>query len=186
MATDGEYQLIEMTIKPGSRAVEVTDVRRECDSVLCGFAPNWPMQRRQGVFLPTRDLENKIVNTTKLSLRAARSSAIGTGAMLLGAVLVIAGLVSTTSSNAGNQSCPASGSVLIAKFNFNHQSYHFEDPPANHNVVTLTNASAAGATWSSTLAVSGVIVKGGSSSVYTTFTPPQFAGTFSNWRTAER
>lgn len=113
------------------------------------------------------------------SSRVARFLRVGPIMMTLGAALILAGVVgSTVSTNGGNQSCP-SGSVLIAKFNYFH-GYSFEEPAGNEHVVTLSSASASGAHWSSTLAVSGVIVKGGPASVLTTYSPPQYSGTFSN------
>ena len=81
--------------------------------------------------------------------------------MGLGGILVVAGLVGTTAStNGGNQSCP-SGTVLIAKFEYVLHGYLFEQPFGNEHVVTLSNESASGANWHSTLPVSYVIVKGG-------------------------
>ena len=58
--------------------------------------------------------------------------------------------------------CPA-GMELIAKFNVSENgSYTFEKPTGNEAVVVLTNQSSTGATWTSTMGVGLVIVKGGS------------------------
>ena len=84
------------------------------------------------------------MNTATHSLKDTRTSRIGIGVMLLGAVLSIAGLViDHVVAQHGNQSCP-SGSVLIAKFNYRPHSYQFESPAGNEHVVTLTDASAVG------------------------------------------
>lgn len=119
------------------------------------------------------------MNTAAHPVKGTRFSRIGIAAMLLGAILVVAGIVQTTTSDlGGNQSCP-SGTVLIAKFNYDH-GYDFEKPAGNEHVVTLSDTSASGGTWHSTLAVSAVIVKGGPDAVLTTIAPPQYDGEFSN------
>jgi hypothetical protein len=101
--------------------------------------------------------------------------------MALGAVLVLAGIVQTTSShfNGGNQSCPQ-GTSLIAKFNNDDHPYAFDSPAGNEHVVTLSHTSDQGAWWSSTTPISAIIVKGGSSSVLYSIAPPQVTGSFSN------
>src|SRR3954470_20890628 len=101
--------------------------------------------------------------------------------MILGALLVLAGIVQTTSShfNGGNQSCPQ-GTTLIAKFNNDDHPYQFEKPAGNENVVTLSPTSDSGAWWSSTTPISAIIVKGGPSSVLYSIAPPQVTGSFSN------
>jgi hypothetical protein len=99
--------------------------------------------------------------------------------MGLGALLTIGGVVGTTAStNGGNQSCP-SGTVLIAKFDYDH-GYSFSSPSGNQNVVTLSHASADGATWHSTKPISYVIVKGGTDSVLYTIAPAKTDGLFTN------
>src|SRR5689334_25263239 len=83
--------------------------------------------------------------------------------MTLGALLALAGIVQTTSSTGGgNQGCP-SGTVLIAKFN-NDGGYTYEKPPGNEDVVTLSNTSDSGGSWSSTQALSVFIIHGGPAS----------------------
>jgi hypothetical protein len=113
------------------------------------------------------------------SSRYSRFLRAGPIMMVLGGLLTVGGIVGTTAStDGGNQSCP-SGTVLIAKFNYDH-GYKFEKPSGNQQVVTLSNASAHGATWHSSLPVSYVIVKGGPNSVLYTIAPPKSDGTFSN------
>ena len=113
------------------------------------------------------------------SSRYSRFLRAGPIMMVLGALLTVGGIVGTTAStNGGNQSCP-SGTVLISKFNYDH-GYVFEKPSGNEHVVTLSHASAEGATWHSTLPVSYVIVKGGPNSVLYTISPAKYDGTFSN------
>ena len=99
--------------------------------------------------------------------------------MVLGAILVLAGIVQTTTSHFNEPSCPQ-GTTLIAKFNYSHHDYDFEKPAGNEHVVTLSHESADGAWWSSTQLVSAIIVKGGSSSVLYSIAPPQVTGSFSN------
>ena len=116
------------------------------------------------------------------SSRFARYLRVGPIIMALGAVCVIGGIVGTTAStNGGNQSCP-SGTVLIAKFEYEH-NYDFVSPSGNEHVVTLSHTSADGATWHSTQPISYVIVKGGPNSVLYTIAPAKTDGTFSNIQT---
>ncbi len=112
--------------------------------------------------------------------RFRRFLRVGPITMLMGAALVLAGIVQTTSSTTycADQSC-LSGTALIAKFNYDH-GYVFEKPAGNEHVVTLSHASAKGATWHSTLPVSVLIIKGGDSSVFVTFASPQRDGVFDN------
>ncbi len=118
------------------------------------------------------------MNVAAHSIRDTRTSRVGMVMMLLGALLAIGGLVQTTTSHFTDQSCP-SGTTLIAKFTYDH-GYSFDSPSGNSHVVTLTHTSASGADWSSTQAISNVIVKGGPSAVMTSLTPPQTSGHFSN------
>ena len=121
-----------------------------------------------------------MVNVSASSSRSARLLRVGPLLMVLGAALVVAGLIQTTSSTTGgcDQGCPA-GTTLVAKFNYNG-TYVFEKPAGNEHVVTLSNSSSTGATWHSTIPLTALIVKGGPSSVLVTFTSPQRDGTFSN------
>jgi len=114
------------------------------------------------------------------SSRAARFLRPGPIMMALGALILLAGVVQTTSSTTGggNQTCPE-GTTLIAKFNYDH-GYVFEKPAGNEHVVTLSHASASGANWSSTIPVVALIVKGGPGAVLYTISPAQTSGTFSN------
>jgi hypothetical protein len=112
--------------------------------------------------------------------RYARFLRPGAIMMALGALLLLAGVVQTTSStNGGNQSCP-SGTSLIAKFEYGSHSYHFDSPSGNEHVVTLSHESADGAWWASTKPISAIIVKGGPASVLYSIAPPQVTGSFSN------
>ncbi len=115
------------------------------------------------------------------SPRVTRFSRVGVVMMLLGAVLITAGLIQTTTSheNGGNQNCP-SGTVLIAQFDAHEHSYQFDGPSGNEHVVTLSNTSSSGGSWQSTMPVSAVIVKGGPDAVLVSYAPPQQSGTFSN------
>src|SRR6476646_516471 len=136
------------------------------------------MQRRNTRRIPTAHRLGGTfrMNIATRSIGDIRGSRIGIAMMLIGALLVAAGIVQTTSShnNGGNQSCP-DGSVLIAKYNYD-RGYVFGKPARNEHVVTLTNASSSGAAWHSTLAVSVVIVKGGPASFVSWIAPPQFDG----------
>lgn len=119
------------------------------------------------------------MNAAVSSSKASRFLRAGPIMMVLGALLTLAGIIGTTAStNGGNESCPA-GTVLIAKFNYDH-GYDFEKPAGNEHVVTLSHADENGATWHSSLPVSYVIVKGGVNSVLYTIAPPKSDGTFSN------
>jgi hypothetical protein len=112
--------------------------------------------------------------------RFARFLRPGAIMMAFGSVLILAGVVQTTSStNGGNQSCP-SGTSLIAKFEYGFHGYDFDSPSGNEHVVTLSHESADGAWWASTKPISAIIVKGGSASVLYSIAPPQVTGSFSN------
>jgi hypothetical protein len=100
--------------------------------------------------------------------------------MVVGAALALAGLLQTTSSTPNpNADCP-DGSVLVAKFNYSGHSYSFDKPSGNGSVVSITNGSATGGTWSSTTPISAYIVKGGPNSLITSLSPAQTSGSFSN------
>ncbi len=102
----------------------------------------------------------------------------GLAAMIVGALLLAVGMLATTTSSP-QPSCPA-GTVLVSKFNFQGGSYVFEKPSGNQGVVTITNGTATGGSWSSTTPVSVVIVKGGPGSKNTAYEPAQNTGTFTN------
>jgi len=98
------------------------------------------------------------MNTAAGNRSWTRLVRVGPLTMLLGAVLIAAGLVQTTASHFTGASCPG-GTVLIAKFDYTFGGYHFESPFGNEHVVTISNANASGGSWHSTLAVSAVIVR---------------------------
>lgn len=99
--------------------------------------------------------------------------------MIVGAVAVFAGLVQTTVSHGGNENCPA-GTTLVAKFEYSENHYVYAGPGNDQHVVTITNGTATGGNWSSTTAISYVIVKGGTGAVVMSIVPPQTSGHFSN------
>ena len=103
----------------------------------------------------------------------------GIAIALVGALMLVVGMLSTTSSHGGNAECP-DGTVLVAKFEYSGGKYKFEKPSGNQNVVTISDANAKGGVWTSTTPISAIIVKGGPGSKTTTLTPPQTSGTFSN------
>jgi hypothetical protein len=74
--------------------------------------------------------------------------------------------------------CPA-GTTLLAKFEWSGGRYKFEKPKGNEAVVFVTG-DAKGGTWTSTLPVSMVILKGSAGYAWTTYDPAAFSGTFSN------
>ncbi|MEO8697694.1 MAG: hypothetical protein ABI658_29615, partial [Acidimicrobiales bacterium] len=101
----------------------------------------------------------------------------GPMALLIGTALVAAGLLQTTTATQ-TLGCPT-GTVLIAKFDFGHNRYEFDKPDGNENVVRITNGSAHGGDWQSTMPVAAIVVKGGPAAVVTWFDPPQTTGEFS-------
>jgi hypothetical protein len=114
--------------------------------------------------------------------RWARFLRPGALMMALGAVLILAGVIQTTSSHFNtNLSCP-SGTTLVAKFNYDGHghNYDFDSPAGNADVVTLSHTSSHGGWWSSTQPLSALIVKGDSASVSYSISPPQVTGSFSN------
>jgi hypothetical protein len=107
----------------------------------------------------------------------------GVAMMLVGALVLLVGMLSTTASHGGNSSCPE-GSVLVAKFEYEQGykggKYVFEKPEGNEKVVEISDADAKGGVWTSTTPISAFIVKGGPGSKLTTLKPEQTSGTFSN------
>ncbi|MFA5884072.1 MAG: hypothetical protein WDA60_09510, partial [Acidimicrobiia bacterium] len=97
---------------------------------------------------------------------------------IVGAILVVVGAVQTTAATPPEE-CPT-GTELVSKYEFNDGAYVFEKPAGNESVVTITNGTADGGDWSSTVDIAVVIVKGGDGSSFTTYDPPQKSGTFSN------
>ena len=74
--------------------------------------------------------------------------------------------------------CPV-GTTLIAKFNWNGSSYVFEKPAGNRLTVTVTG-TATGGTWSSTVLISAVVLKGSTDLKVVTYSPTAAAGSFDN------
>ena len=121
---------------------------------------------------------------------------VGLKRVLAGLTLICLGSLSLVSLGAsgasaqsnesgGNEACPT-GSTLIAKFEWSGQSYVFEKPDGNDEVVEITDGTASGGSWTSSEDVGYVIVKGGSGSkpgtVATSVTVPTDPnqGTFGN------
>ncbi|HEX5096147.1 MAG TPA: hypothetical protein VFX21_09045 [Acidimicrobiia bacterium] len=102
----------------------------------------------------------------------------GAGVMALGAVLLGAGLLVTTSA-APPADCPE-GSTLVSKYKANNGTYTFEKPAGNDNIVTLSNTTAASGDWSSTVPIVYMIVKAGPDSITTSFSPAQTSGSWDN------
>jgi len=111
--------------------------------------------------------------------RLVRRREVGVVLALLGAVLIVAGVLRTTAGKPDSSDCPA-GTTLVAKFNFVGGSYVFEKPAGNETVVTITGGAATGGSWSSAQAISAVVVKGGPNAVVTSYSPAATSGTFSN------
>ncbi len=113
--------------------------------------------------------------------RLVRSRQGALGLIVLGVVVIAAGLLQTTTAhlNGGNVPCP-SGTTLVAKFNFQGKKYVYEKPVGNEHVVTITNGSATGGIWDSQIAIADVIVKGGPNAVVISIHPPALHGVFSN------
>ena len=119
------------------------------------------------------------MNRSVLSFERLLRWQAGLVLLVIGAIALIAGLVQTTVSTFTGSSCPQ-GKVLIAEFTYDHGGYDFERPDGNANIVTITNGSGEGGSWSSSRAISHIIVEGGFTSVTTSFNPVQYSGTFSN------
>ena len=104
----------------------------------------------------------------------------GVAMMLVGAMVLLVGMVSTTAaSGGGNAACP-DGTQLVAKFEFRGGTYVFEKPSGNQDVVVISDADARGGVWASEVPIAAIVVKGGPGSKTTTLEPPQGTGTFSN------
>ena len=102
----------------------------------------------------------------------------GAAVMGLGAVLLAAGLLVTTSA-APPAECPA-GSTLVSKYKANNGTYTFEKPSGNDNVVTLSNTTAGSGNWNSSVPIVYMIVKAGPDSITTSFSPAQTSGSWDN------
>ena len=104
----------------------------------------------------------------------------GVAMMLVGALVLLVGMLSTTSaSGGGNAECP-DGTQLVAKFEFQGGTYVFEKPSGNQSVVVISDADAKSGVWASQVPIAAIVVKGGPGSKTTTLEPPQSTGTFSN------
>lgn len=73
--------------------------------------------------------------------------------------------------------CPV-GTTLLAKFEWSGGRYKFEKPTGNEGVVFVVG-DATGGSWTSTLPVSFVILKGSTGYAWTEYNPAAFSGTFS-------
>lgn len=95
--------------------------------------------------------------------------------VLLIIVVLLAALVPMAASaqgNGGNQDCPA-GTTLVAKFNWNGQW----DPESGGGVVTITGNAVSG-TWTSTVFISAIVVKGGPDAYIANVNPAAKSGTY--------
>lgn len=108
-----------------------------------------------------------------VSARATRGFRGGIAAMLVGAVLVSVGALSTTSA-AKPAGCP-DGTTMIARYHVANDVYQAD---SGSDVVTIHDGTKSGGTWTSTKLVSALVVKGGPSSAITTIDPAQLAGVF--------
>ena len=112
--------------------------------------------------------------------RGLTSLRSGVAVMLVGALVLLVGMVSTTAaSGGGNAACP-DGTQLVAKFEFTNGKYAFEKPSGNKDIVVISDADAEAGIWTSNVPIAAIVVKGGPGSKTTTLEPPQNSGTFSN------
>ncbi|MBA2327280.1 MAG: hypothetical protein H0V95_11630 [Actinobacteria bacterium] len=107
--------------------------------------------------------------------RSARRALV---AVLLGTVIGVLGFVSYgAAGQGGNEDCPA-GTTQVAKFNWDGTTYVEEGGPGP---VTITNGTATGGDFTSTVFIRVVIVKGGSGPIATkTIEVNGFSGSFDN------
>ena len=96
-------------------------------------------------------------------------------AMIAAAVVPWAGSVATAAPT--NEDCPA-GTTFVAKFQNSNGTYTLEDGTAG--VVTLSGTSDAGGSFTSTVPISAVFVKGGTDDKTDLYDPPVTSGTFNN------
>ncbi|MDN3515168.1 MAG: hypothetical protein NG747_12315 [Candidatus Brocadia sp.] len=78
-----------------------------------------------------------------------------------------------------NIDCPQD-TTLVAKFNWENDSYVFEKPQGNETVVTITGDETGG-TWTSTTAISDVIIKGATNTHTYSYNPSVTMGSFSKY-----
>jgi hypothetical protein len=78
----------------------------------------------------------------------------------------------------GNEDCP-DGTTQVAKFNFTNGNYVLEGVNTG-GVVISDDADADGGSWTSTVLISAIVVKGGPNAVTEPVNPPAMSGTFSN------
>ncbi len=107
--------------------------------------------------------------------RAATGLRAGITAMLVGAVLVGVGVVTTTSAS-DQPACPDNTST-IARYDVLDGVYLPDTPGAP---VVVDDGRPNGGTWTSSELISAVVVKGGPGSATTTVDPAQLAGAFDN------
>jgi hypothetical protein len=69
---------------------------------------------------------------------------------------------------------------MVAKFEVVNGAYVFEKPAGNESVVTLSETSPTGGSWSSTVDVGAVIVKGGNGQFTQELSPSATSGSFDN------
>jgi hypothetical protein len=115
------------------------------------------------------------MTTEPRSSRATTGLRAGVSAMLIGAVLVGVGALTTTSAS-DQPSCP-SGTAAIARYDVVDGVYV---AGTGGDKVSVVDGTATGGAWTSTQLVSAIVVKGGPGSATTTIDPSQLAGTFGN------
>ncbi len=69
---------------------------------------------------------------------------------------------------------------MVSKFEVVGGAYVFERPAGNDSVVTLTSTTATGGSWSSTVPIGAIIVKGGNGQFAQELASPATSGTFDN------
>jgi hypothetical protein len=117
-------------------------------------------------------------SNTAIPAQGERSLRTWVGMALVGAVILAAGMLQTTSATV-QPDCPV-GTLLVAKFEYSGNRYVFERPAGNEKVVTILDANAQGGSWTSSTPITAIIVKGGPGSKLTELTPAQTSGTFGN------
>jgi LPXTG-motif cell wall-anchored protein len=103
---------------------------------------------------------------------------VGAGAVVLGALMLSVGPLASAGAGEGFTACPQGTAKLVK---FEAPSFNAEDKSVT--AVTLINPTTAGGSWTSTVPIAAVVVKGGSgddSRVITRYDPQATAGTYSN------
>ncbi|HEY7628748.1 MAG TPA: LPXTG cell wall anchor domain-containing protein [Ilumatobacteraceae bacterium] len=109
--------------------------------------------------------------------RSVRISAMAL--LAVGAVLVVLGILQTTTSHVTGTGCP-SGTTLLAKFEYEHHRYNFVGPSGNQGIVSISHADEDGGDAHSSVPIKAVVVKGGTHSKIVWYTPAQTNLHFSN------